>query len=227
LKKLLARFARVSPAMIVAMIALFVALSGTAVATTSALIGSAQIRNNSITGLDVKNRSLRPIDFRGSIRGPRGLRGLTGATGATGAPGATGAKGDTGATGARGPSDGLSIRGATAIALTGVDQTLVTLNLAAGKWLLTTKVVAVNQDTVTRQHRCELRIGGTVIDRNHAGAVGVPVEADDREMFTLTNGVDVAAATTANLVCISLGYSDGFWVEPSMTAVQVATLNGA
>jgi hypothetical protein len=94
--------------MIVAMLALFVALSGTAVATTSALIGSAQIRNNSITGLDVKNRSLRPIDFRGSVRGPRGLRGLTGATGAAGAAGAAGAKGDkgdkgdTGATGAPG-----------------------------------------------------------------------------------------------------------------------------
>ena len=75
LKKLLARVARQSPALIVAMLALFVALTGTAVATTSALIGSAQIRNNSITGLDVKNRSLRPIDFRGSVRGPRGLRG--------------------------------------------------------------------------------------------------------------------------------------------------------
>jgi hypothetical protein len=82
--------------MIVAMLALFVALTGTAVATTSALIGSAQIRNNSITGIDVKNRSLRPIDFRGSVRGPRGLRGLTGATGATGAAGAAGAKGDKG-----------------------------------------------------------------------------------------------------------------------------------
>lgn len=104
LKKLLARFARVSPAMIVAMIALFVALSGTAVATTSALVGSAQIRNNSITGLDVKNRSLRPIDFRGSVRGPRGLRGLLGAPGARGAPGEKGDKGDTGPPGAPNPN---------------------------------------------------------------------------------------------------------------------------
>ncbi len=94
LKKVLVRVARQSPAMIVAMLALFVALTGTAVATTSALIGSAQIRNNSITGLDVKNRSLRPIDFRGSVRGPRGLRGLPGATGATGAAAQPARKGD-------------------------------------------------------------------------------------------------------------------------------------
>jgi cytochrome b len=54
LKKLLGRLVRQSPAMIVAMLALFVALTGTAVATSSALIGSAQIKNNSITGLDEK-----------------------------------------------------------------------------------------------------------------------------------------------------------------------------
>jgi hypothetical protein len=120
LKKLLVRVARQSPAMIVAMLALFVALTGTAVATTSALIGSAQIKNNSITGLDVKNKSLRPIDFRGSVRGPRGLRGLTGATGATGAAGAKGDKGDQGVPGPFPDSlpAGKTVRGN--FALTGV-----------------------------------------------------------------------------------------------------------
>ena len=93
MKKLLGRVARQSPALIVAMLALLVALTGTAVATTSALIGSAQIRNNSITGLDVKNRSLRPIDFRGSVRGSRGLRGLTGPQGSQGAQGVQGPAG--------------------------------------------------------------------------------------------------------------------------------------
>ena len=79
--------------MAVAMLALFVALSGTAVATTSALITGRQIKNGSITGLDVKNKSLTPRDFRGSVRGPRGLRGLTGPAGTQGAPGAAGASG--------------------------------------------------------------------------------------------------------------------------------------
>jgi hypothetical protein len=79
--------------MAVAMLALFVALSGTAVATTSALITGRQIKNGSITGLDVKNKSLTPRDFRGSVRGPRGPRGLTGPAGPQGAPGAAGASG--------------------------------------------------------------------------------------------------------------------------------------
>jgi hypothetical protein len=73
--------------MVVAMLALFVALSGTAVATTSVLITGRQIKNNSITGLDVKNRSLRPIDFRGSVRGPQGLQGPKGEKGDSGATG--------------------------------------------------------------------------------------------------------------------------------------------
>ena len=84
---------RLSPALVVAMLALFVALTGTAIATTSALITGRQIANGSITGLDVKNRSLTPRDFRGSVRGPRGLRGLTGSAGPQGAQGAAGAAG--------------------------------------------------------------------------------------------------------------------------------------
>jgi hypothetical protein len=85
-----------SPAMVIAVIALFVALTGTAVATTSALITGKQIKNSSITGADVKNRSLTPRDFRGSVRGPRGFRGPAGPQGAQGIQGPKGDKGDTG-----------------------------------------------------------------------------------------------------------------------------------
>ena len=101
MKQALARIGRQSPAMVVAMLALFVALSGTAVATTAAVvITGKQIKNASITGLDVKNKSLTARDFKGSVRGPRGLRGLTGAKGDPGATGATGAPGAPGAPGA-------------------------------------------------------------------------------------------------------------------------------
>jgi hypothetical protein len=88
LKKLLARLARESPSMIVAMLALFVAMGGTAIAASSALITGKQIKNSSITGADVKNKSLTPKDFRGSVRGARGPIGPTGPQGAVGPPGA-------------------------------------------------------------------------------------------------------------------------------------------
>ena len=53
-----------SPAMIVALIALFVALGGVGYAATR--IGSAQIKNNSIRTQDIHNRTIRGKDIRGN-----------------------------------------------------------------------------------------------------------------------------------------------------------------
>jgi hypothetical protein len=100
-----------SPAMVVALIALFVATTGTAVA--GALITGANVKNNSLSGLDVlngsltsadvKNGTLLPADFKGKLpagpRGEQGLQGPPGAPGANGAPGAQGLQGEPGVSG--------------------------------------------------------------------------------------------------------------------------------
>ena len=59
----------------VATLALLVALSGTAVATSYVITSSAQIRNGVVTGKDVKNKSLTAKDVRGSLQGPPGQTG--------------------------------------------------------------------------------------------------------------------------------------------------------
>ena len=84
MRKVFARLGRVSPAMVVAMLALFVALTGTAVATTSALITGKQIKNGSITGLDIKNKSVTATDIKGRLRGATGARGPQGRRGRKG-----------------------------------------------------------------------------------------------------------------------------------------------
>lgn len=84
--------------MIIGMLALFVALTGTAVATTSALITGAQIKNNSITGADIKNKSVPANKLKGNFRGARG------AAGSPGPVGPQGPKGDTGPAGAPNPN---------------------------------------------------------------------------------------------------------------------------
>ena len=66
--------------------ALLVALCGTSYAAIT------------ITGKDVKNKSLTAADFKGSVRGPRGATGATGATGVTGATGPQGVSGVTNVT---------------------------------------------------------------------------------------------------------------------------------
>lgn len=91
-----------SPAMIVAMLTLFVALTGTAVATTSALITGKQIKNNSITGADIKNRSIALRDLATRARGARGAPGTQGPPGAQGIQGPKGDDGDPGPQGLQG-----------------------------------------------------------------------------------------------------------------------------
>jgi hypothetical protein len=61
LKKLIPKPSLPSPAMVVALVALFAALGGSAYALT---VTGANIRNGSITGADVKNRSLRGTKFQ-------------------------------------------------------------------------------------------------------------------------------------------------------------------
>ena len=103
---------RPSPAMVIALIALFVALGGTGYAAATGSIDSREIKNSSIQGTDVKDKSLTPKDFQGSIRGPAGRDGATGATGAPGLAGATGpsgAKGDKGDDGDTGPAGATNV----------------------------------------------------------------------------------------------------------------------
>ena len=81
------RFTRHVPsaAMWVACVALVMATAGGAFAATG-LIGSGQVRNNSLTGLDIKDRSVRLKDLRPSdvakLRGRVGPQGIKGARGA-------------------------------------------------------------------------------------------------------------------------------------------------
>ena len=94
-----------SPATMIALTALFVASTGTAVG--AAIITGANVKNGSLTGLDVrngsltsldvKNRSLLPVDFKGKLpagpAGPQGAQGPPGPAGAAGPQGAAGVSG--------------------------------------------------------------------------------------------------------------------------------------
>jgi hypothetical protein len=97
-----------SPATVIATIALLFALSGTAVA--GALITGKSVMNESLTGLDIlnnslgtaeiKNRSLLPIDFKGGLpAGPQGQQGQPGPAGPQGPAGPAGPQGVAGVSG--------------------------------------------------------------------------------------------------------------------------------
>jgi hypothetical protein len=94
-----------SPAMLVALLALFVALGGSSYAALSlpkGSVGARQLKKDSVTSPKVKGGSLLLSDFRVSerarLRGPQGVPGLQGIQGAPGVQGAPGLKGEPGAT---------------------------------------------------------------------------------------------------------------------------------
>jgi hypothetical protein len=86
--------------MVVAMVALLVALGGTAGAA-SGLVTGAQIKNGTVNLADLSANAKSALKGK---QGPRGLQGVAGPAGAAGAQGEKGEKGDTGAQGQQGPA---------------------------------------------------------------------------------------------------------------------------
>jgi hypothetical protein len=110
---------RFSPALVVSVIALVVAMSGSAVAAKlltgsdiqNGTITGADLKDGKVTGRDVKNGSVHKADLASSVRralesdtpGRQGAKGDTGAQGPKGDTGAQGPKGDKGDRGPAGP----------------------------------------------------------------------------------------------------------------------------
>lgn len=95
---------RPSPALVVSLVALFIALGGTSYAALSIpknSVGSPQVINGSLGTTDLSKKARKAL--KGN-RGAAGKRGLTGAAGPVGAAGAAGAAGPAGATGPQGPT---------------------------------------------------------------------------------------------------------------------------
>jgi hypothetical protein len=116
----------------IALLALFFALGGTAVAASNVLprnsVGSRQVINGSLQKGDLSVKAVR------ALKGNRGAQGAPGAAGPQGPAGSQGAKGDQGIQGLRGPSFGdAKYLGSVPVASCGTDASTMTLpvNLTA------------------------------------------------------------------------------------------------
>ena len=210
-----------SPALVVAMLALFVALTQTGLAgravdavegpcncgTSGDIIDEAltgaDIKNGSLTSAEIKNGSLLRKDFKkGQLQvGPRGL---PGAAGAPGAQGPQGAKGDPGAQGAAGPSNTIFRRHEAGVPLplaggNASSTTIVTMaNVPAGSWLLLGKAVPVHNGIPT-YFRCGIEINGTP-QGGSPSWLGGP-DYPSATPITVTAAVNAGAPFTATLRC--------------------------
>ena len=100
MKTLTTKIKKARPATIIAMLALFIAVGGTATAA-SGLINGKNIKKGTVTAKQIKNKTLTGGKLAPSTLSA--LKGAQGPRGEKGDKGATGAKGNTGAPGAPGP----------------------------------------------------------------------------------------------------------------------------
>lgn len=99
------RVPRPTYANVVATLALFFALSGTALAGAHVLITGADVKDRSLTGADLADHSVGVVKLtRGTAAHLRGARGPAGPAGPAGASGQAGNDGAPGAAGASGPA---------------------------------------------------------------------------------------------------------------------------
>src|SRR5690349_4576611 len=97
------RVPRPSPATVISIVALIVALGGTSYAVSQLpknSVGTKQLQRNAVTGAKVKNGSLSVRDFGGTL--PKGDKGDPGTPGTNGKDGTNGTNGSDGTNGTNG-----------------------------------------------------------------------------------------------------------------------------
>lgn len=165
---------------VVATLALFFALSGTAVAGAHLWITGANVKNHSLTGADIKSGSLTGVvvknhsltgadvkngSFGESVLTPNARKTLLGHGGSQGPEGPAGPQGTAGATGPQGPAGA----GTTTATVTGSDQSnyvdlspIATYALPVGNvdYVIVTRLTAHNSGPVDDYLNCGYELGG-------------------------------------------------------------------
>ncbi|HWX88373.1 MAG TPA: hypothetical protein VNX67_09375 [Solirubrobacteraceae bacterium] len=194
--------------MAVALLALFIALGGSAVAANHYLINSTAQINPKI--LKKLRGDIGPAGTNGS-NGTAGAAGATGPQGPAGEKGETGPKGATGLKGEPGPKGeagtaaaGLNDSAAGPVALTKATETTVATlpSLPVGNYLINAKVVLQNsaeaEESVT--NTCYLVAGGKHIDE--AGAdINSANEPGSVATLSLAASQNVAVSGPVTLTC--------------------------
>jgi len=205
---------RISPSMVVAVVALVLALAGTGYA-------AAALPKNSVTSKQVVDRSLRAADFA-SNQLPAGR---------PGAPGPAGPAGATGPQGPAGPSEVLiAPRNGQANPLSTIigaakGDTVRTLDLRPGRYLVSAQVEAENTSRAAAAN-VQCGIETTAADASPETQVFdvLPAQspiAFSRANLSLERAVNLTAAGSVSVVCRKRIATDSVNARAGITAVRV------
>ena len=238
------RVRRPSPAMTIAIAALFFALGGGAVAASNhyLITSTKQIKPSVLKQL---KGAKGPRGAQGA-QGVQGAQGTQGAQGAKGDAGAQGAKGDTGSagstgaagpqgakgdTGATGPSDAWEVVSNTPVDITSTPAEL-SVTVPAGSYDVSGKAQEQNHDTAAvSSMRCSLLANtSTQLDGSWARAIKRDPTVGGYGIGVATVAVHgsytTATGTTFVLRCDSYGYNTNLGVSNwALSAIKVGALH--
>lgn len=195
---------RLSYANVVATLALFVALGGTAAAGAQLLFTGANVKDGTLTGADLKAGSLHAANLsretvralKGNVGAP-GAKGDTGAEGAAGSPGLPGAPGPAGVQGAQGIGITTTIGIGTNVTNYQDLSTLASVALTTpGDYVIFTTFTATNTGSQDEYLNCGYRFAGTI-----NGAAGADTTPGNPTTTTSAGVLNAASAGTAEFVC--------------------------
>jgi hypothetical protein len=206
------------PSTVLASIAVFAALAGTATAANS-LINGKEIKRGTITGKQIKNKSLAL-----SKLAPAAVAKLQGATGPRGPEGPRGAKGETGSqgpAGLQGPAGIVApafggLEAGTNIA-DGDEELLLTVPVAAaGTYVISAKVNLFAVQATTKVE-CRLASGVTDLD----GVQWTAGAANSRQPVSLQAVGAAAPGSPLRLFC-AFDEGNGSAFESKLVAIPVS-----
>jgi hypothetical protein len=213
---------RISPSMTVAMVALVIALGGTAVAARRVLAPA-----NSVNSAAVINHSLQAQDFKNGVlkagpAGPAGHAGTPGNPGTGGPPGPAGPAGPpgtTGSTGPVGPSNAFVHYQTGPIHIDG-PTTITSLAIpTAGTYMLWAKTY-IDTTGIAANETCDLTAGG-----DHDEAVTY-VESGKTASLAMNVAHVFSGPGTADLTCDGAGTGMALHYA-TVSGIQVANLTRA
>ncbi|MCW2968036.1 MAG: hypothetical protein JWM71_1808 [Solirubrobacteraceae bacterium] len=213
---------RPSPALVISIVALIVALSGTAVAASHLLItSSSQVKNRSLTGLDIRKGSITGTEIKkGSLSASVLKKGVSGSSVSGGS--------------ASGVQALEAFRKTGPVAANGGKLTVATLSLQPGAYVIMAKEVmtadlsdpnlinTVFKDNKTVIADCSLDVGG---DGDFASGTIQSPGSDAPVSLNMQVTRTLGAATTATLTCETGANLPWHGGDASIIAVPVASIS--
>ncbi len=206
---------RPSPALIISLLALFVALGGTSYAVSQLpekSVGTKQLQNGAVTAKKIKKAT------RKALKGKRGLRGLPGSPGAKGDPGPQGPRGEIG------PSTAYVARFNGSLQTVPADTTSAgvisyTRTLPAGNYVVLVTQRALSDGTATNAN-CRIETDSDLLEEKNVN-LGT---GSDRKIVTMQANATFTTPTEVRVRCETTLGSAWSTDEGTFAAIEVGEL---